>query len=167
MTFHPDFWVATATAAPVIALAAIVSSGTVMRQATAMAGSPDDPLRPYGLVSSWLLLIAAAVNYPNIFMQAYILYWSLKSLSAGANGNVSPLVAMVLTIVGVVLVFVSTFASGVVYLATTLLRKEVGQSGTDDNSGPPGAKYQQDSDADTEGVAHADEVHDLCIQFRG
>jgi hypothetical protein len=106
MTFHVDLWVSTAAAAPVIALAAIVSTGDILKQMTrAIIQNQDN-------TADLLRLLNAAnwTNVINILIQTLILYFSLQSLAKDANqANASLIING--TIIGLILLVLSLLLS--------------------------------------------------------
>jgi hypothetical protein len=102
MAFHEAFWVVTGTAAPVIALAAIVSAGDADEQVDRMAEGAvrlsvafhknrDDPgvLEVLEKAGAGYLLMIAKVQYVNVVLQAVLLAVSLCSITSQHNA-ISP-----------------------------------------------------------------------------
>lgn len=106
MTFHSDFWVATATAAPVIALSAIVSVNETMSQAS------KDIITNTAVPSSYLKCLNAALwtNLSNIFIQVLVLTFSLQALATDSNEG-SPFLTQYLTVIGFILLILSIMLS--------------------------------------------------------
>ncbi len=110
MSFHPDFWIATAAAAPLIATTtavALVPSFEALRRTRdgRLAANP---------VSVVLYVLGGVVGEANFIFQAIVLATSLKSL---AGGNDSAVVSMgaieQFELNGLILVFVQTVLVGV------------------------------------------------------
>jgi IPT/TIG domain len=80
MTFYPNLWLATATAAPVIALAAIVSIGENLRSAAR------------GFAGVIVLAVAGLLSILNILLQGVVLFFSLQSLMNNDNAVIPELI---------------------------------------------------------------------------
>ena len=104
MTPHTDFWVAISTAAPVIALAAIVSIGDVLKKMTRSVMGNADPTPNRLLKASYIL------NVVNIVMQGLILYYSLQSLVTTTD-KANTLLIISGTIAGLGLLILATLLS--------------------------------------------------------
>jgi hypothetical protein len=98
MAFHETFWVVTGTAAPVIALAAVVSAGDADEQVDRLAEATvrlsvafhkdrDDPdlLEVLDKAGTGNLLMIAKLQYVNVVIQAVLLAVSLGSIASQRN----------------------------------------------------------------------------------
>jgi hypothetical protein len=113
MTFHDTLWVLTGTAAPVIALAAIVSLRDVLNDTRAMANVSDELKAEYSeekLAKTWRYtdrrarvgMVQWGVQMGNLCLQALLLAISL--LSVAWQRNVFPVwIAVAAPTVGVLL----------------------------------------------------------------
>jgi hypothetical protein len=131
MTFHSDFWVAATTAAPVIALAAIVSSGDPFRHARKIISidlQNRDYLRYRGLAR--LINLLQFANLTNIAMQGITLWFSLQSLETG-NNEAAPILIIWFTIAGLALLIWASLLSGRVTVLASL--PEVNQVGEENS----------------------------------
>jgi hypothetical protein len=105
--FHDNFWVVAGTAAPVIALAVIVSTGDVLREflISTVALNSARRLDPTAVrlgaprrTLDWLI----AIGLFNLFLQTALLSVSLVSLADGANLT-PPWVAVAAAVAGLLL----------------------------------------------------------------
>jgi hypothetical protein len=103
MASHTDLWIAASAAAPVIALASIVSYNEVMKPFFEMVGSGD---YEDDWISVLLLWASSFLSWCNILMQIAVLVISMVSL-ADESDYTSPIVAVVLTSAGLLLVFLN------------------------------------------------------------
>jgi hypothetical protein len=106
VSVHHDFWVVVGTAAPVIALAAVVSYTDLQRAFTDALGVDGRGFRRMLPTAS----IGAAAAYANFILQGFTLVLALLSL---ANGDdVLPLVVAEITLpLGIFLLLLSSSAS--------------------------------------------------------
>ena len=150
MAFHESFWVVAGAAAPVIALAGIVSLGDALRGSFDEARALDSffslppQLRPGGGYRSMdqmqvqrLIMprrLASVAEYANLILQMVTLGLALVSL---ANcRDVAPLVIVVITtLAGLGLVFLST----VMVVIARSRQRELSDRQPDPASQPPGS----------------------------
>jgi hypothetical protein len=106
---HEAFWVAIATAAPVIGLAsAVTAEQTARRSERAVEraqkeGGPP-PRTP---------VVAYSTTYGNIMLQTAVLSLALSSLSFHQDRSIIRFTAFFLTVVGMALVFLPSWVSAV------------------------------------------------------
>jgi hypothetical protein len=111
MAFHETFWAVTATAAPVLGLAAVLSAGNLLDFAIALSDMRSDTtqpmaLSPYGIhriefnqrLAIWFFLAQLA----NILAQATLLAVSLWAIVSQANEG-PPLLWLAVPVLGLVL----------------------------------------------------------------
>jgi hypothetical protein len=114
VSFHETFWVVTGTAAPVIALAAIVSVRDVSDDVDAMQALPRELEDRASQLGKTILLVyyrdwcanwgvvTSIVEWANIALQAVLLAFSLLSIAYARNAF--PLwIAIVVSVAGVLL----------------------------------------------------------------
>ena len=85
VAFHEGFWVATGTAAPVIALAAVVSLADAGRELFSTWAEVTNFFSRLGSSTISRAVLLAALGIFNVFLQAALLAVSLVSLADGAN----------------------------------------------------------------------------------
>lgn len=108
MSFHETFWVITGTAAPVIALAAVIGLTDNLRQVAGSVTDPDmnpatvdrDKARPVLTAYLWQLASVAVLGGLNLLSQAVVLLASLLSVSDHRNW-MPPGVAISFTVLGI------------------------------------------------------------------
>jgi hypothetical protein len=123
VAFHEGFWLITGTAAPVVALAAVVSladAGTVHLDAMSAAVSKVRSAPTERIVDYWkwsrsfsdsitaFVALLALIGLFNLFLQAALLTVSLVSVADGDN-LVPPWLAIVAAVGGLLLLIVSSF----------------------------------------------------------
>jgi hypothetical protein len=115
VTFHEAVWVVAGTAAPVIALAGVVSLGDTAREFRAF--SLESMNVPQTRAEVWLYeqrfhqyLWVSGVGLFNLLLQAALLAVSLTSLADQAN-SVPPLLAIVAAVGGLLLLLVGTLGA--------------------------------------------------------
>jgi hypothetical protein len=123
MAFHDGFWLVAGTAAPVVALAVVVSLGDAAKEYVASVLQDPDALRAGRPARWWFnrstFPVYAVVFYCalfNLFLQAGLLAVSLVSLAGDAN-SVPTWLAIVAAVGGLVLLAISAF--GAVLLSVT------------------------------------------------
>jgi hypothetical protein len=112
MTFTPDFWIATATVAPVIALSATVAMGDlskegIRRRKSLIRGTPS------WKSSGTLGVVSLTANYINIFWQSIVLLIALLSI-ANSNNALPPTFIAYAEAISIILVFIGIAANSLI-----------------------------------------------------
>jgi hypothetical protein len=120
MSFRPDFWVAIATAAPLITLSTTVLAADNMKLAArALTGFRSSRLwrhiRKSGLKASMIVGV-------NIGVQTFIMYCALKALANDSN-VISPTLAIAGEVCGLISVLIITAQHGLMMLTMTKYRE--------------------------------------------
>ena len=145
MAFHESFWVVTGTAAPVIALAAIVSLADADREFIGFLMTNLANMRrisPYMKPLALIALVIAVSGILNLLLQATLLATSLVSLAEDVN-SVPPWFAVTMAVGGLMLLVVGAWGAVSLHVQNQLLAK-VALSKTTTEPPPPGtdADYQ-------------------------
>jgi hypothetical protein len=102
--FHDTFWVAIATAAPVIGLASAVTADQLVRRSERAA----DRAESHGLQLPPLRMGAFWFAYTNIIAQSIILFVALVTLSNRVDGGLGRFSAALIEFLGMLMVFTPT-----------------------------------------------------------
>jgi hypothetical protein len=140
VAFHESFWVVTGTAAPVIALAAIVSLADADREFMGFlvtALSDFERIKPFMNRAAFTGIWIGVSGLLNLLLQATLLTISLVSLAEDVN-SVPPWSAIAMAVGGVILLAVSAW--GAVTLHVFRLATMAMVSKTTNQTPPPGEK---------------------------
>jgi hypothetical protein len=123
MAFHETFWVVVGTAAPVIALACVVS----MSDGLGSFASFTRSIRRVPKIRRTMLWLAAlgGINFAN---QGVMLFVALFSLAVGKDEG-DLLTSVLLTTGGIVLLFVTTFENKIMQIRAARLKERAPSPG--------------------------------------
>lgn len=141
MALHTNVWIVAGTAAPVIALANVVTVSDFWGLLGALARS-GAPRAESAAERSVLLYMLSGIN---LFAQALVMLWALLSLDWNRD-VVSPIWPIVITFIGLLLVlFTTLLASGLRWLRDQVIHYD--QPGAPPCSGPEPAGSSLESPA--------------------